>query len=140
MGHTCALVSWGEQEAAVEEIEVGPAKHLALEHLEAIDMALDRAIGPGHGHTRFDGVIVLVEPFGKALQGLQRTGGSPLQPRIEALGLALAYQGGKVLREVDRLGHLRILRVELGELVVYLPNADKYRRLTRRPPKGQKVL
>ncbi len=24
--------------------------------------------------------------------------------------------------------------------VVYLPNADKYRRLTRRPPKGQKVL
>jgi hypothetical protein len=26
------------------------------------------------------------------------------------------------------------------ELVVYLPNADKYRRLTRRPPKGQKVL
>jgi len=60
MGHTCALVSWGEQEAAVEEIEVGPAKHLALEHLEAIDMALDRAIGPGHGHPSFDGVIVLV--------------------------------------------------------------------------------
>jgi len=70
MEHTCALVSRGEQEAAVEEIEVGPAKHLALEHLEAIDMALDRAIGPGHGHPSFDGVIVLVEPFGKALQGL----------------------------------------------------------------------
>jgi hypothetical protein len=27
-----------------------------------------------------------------------------------------------------------------GSTVVYLPNADKYRRLTRRPPKGQKVL
>ena len=26
------------------------------------------------------------------------------------------------------------------QLVVYLPNADKYRRLPRRPPKGQKVL
>ena len=74
-------------------------------------MALDRPIGPGQCHARFDGVIVLVEPFGKALQGLQRTGGGPLQPRIEALGLVLAYQGGKVLREVDRLGDLGLLRV-----------------------------
>ena len=29
---------------------------------------------------------------------------------------------------------------ETSRRVVYLPNADKYRRLTRQPPKGQKVL
>ena len=38
-------------------------------------------------------------------------------PRIELRRLPLADQGGKVLREVDRLGHLGSLRVELGELL-----------------------
>src|SRR5712691_7867664 len=31
-------------------------------------------------------------------------------------------------------------RTMLAAAVVYLPNADKYRRLTRRPPQGQKGL
>ena len=43
-GYPCTLASWGKQEAAVEEIEVRPAKHLAFQHLEAVDMALDRAV------------------------------------------------------------------------------------------------
>src|SRR5262244_3192335 len=73
VGHTCALVSWREQEAAVEEIEVRSAKHLAFQHLEAIDMALDRSVAPGHGHPSFDRVVVLREPLRKASQGRQRT-------------------------------------------------------------------
>jgi len=32
------------------------------------------------------------------------------------------------------------LAQQAGMSAVYLPNADKYRRLPRRPPKGQKVL
>jgi hypothetical protein len=36
VGHTCALVSWGEHEAVVEEIEVCPAKHLALQHFGGV--------------------------------------------------------------------------------------------------------
>ena len=31
-------------------------------------------------------------------------------------------------------------QISIQKAVVYLPNADKYRRLTRRPPQGQKGL
>jgi len=117
MGHTCALVSWGEQEAAAEEIEVCPAKHLALQHFQPVDMALDGTVAPGQRHPRFDRLIVVPEPCGKAAQGLQRTGGGAPQPRIEVLGLALAHELREVLRQVDRLSHRGILRVELGELL-----------------------
>jgi len=37
----------GQQKAALEQIEAGTAKHLALERLQTIDVALDRAITPG---------------------------------------------------------------------------------------------
>ena len=80
-------------------------------------MPLDRASGPRQGHPGFDGRIVVPEPGGKASQVLQRTGGCPLEPGIELRGLALAYQGRKILGEIDRLGDLGRLRVELGELL-----------------------
>ena len=80
-------------------------------------MPLDRAIGPGQRHAGFDGRIVVPEPGGKALQGLQRTGRRPLEPGIELRGLALAHQGRKILGEVDGLSDLGRLRVELGELL-----------------------
>ncbi len=46
-------------------------------------MALDRPITPGQRDTRFDRLIVVVEPVGKALQGLQRTRRRALQPGIK---------------------------------------------------------
>jgi hypothetical protein len=64
-----------------------------------------------------DRLIVLAEPARKALQGLERTGSRTLQPGIEALRLALAHELGKVLREVDGLGHRGMLLPELGELL-----------------------
>jgi hypothetical protein len=39
----------GQHEAAAEQIELRPAKHVALQHFEAVDVPLDRAIGPGQG-------------------------------------------------------------------------------------------
>jgi hypothetical protein len=42
-GGLCLPIAWGPHEAAAEEIEACPAKHLAFEHFEAIDMPLDRA-------------------------------------------------------------------------------------------------
>ncbi len=68
------------------------AEHLALQHFEAVDMPFDRPRAPGQCHARFDGGIVIAEPTGKALHGLQRTRARPLQPRIEVLGLPLAYE------------------------------------------------
>src|SRR6266446_3563368 len=110
-------IPWDPHEAAAEEIEVCPAKHLALQHFQPVDMALDGTVAPGQRHPRFDRLIVVPEPCGKAAQGLQRTGGGALQPRIEVLGLALAHELREVLRQVDRLGYRGILRVELGELL-----------------------
>src|SRR5712691_6411545 len=110
-------ITWGPYEATAEEIKTRPAEHLAFQHFEAVDMPLDRAGRPGQGHPGFDRLVVLIQPFRKALPGLQRAGGRALEPGIELLGLALAYQGGKVLRKVDRLGHLDRLRLELGELL-----------------------
>ena len=80
-------------------------------------MPFDRAGTPGQGDARFDRRIVVAEPTRKALHGLQRTGRRALQPGIKLCGLPLADQRGKVLREVDRLGHLGRLGVELGELL-----------------------
>src|SRR5262249_51764588 len=105
------------QEAAAQEIEGRPAKHLALEHFQPVDVPLDRAGTPGQGDAGFDRLIVLAEPARKALQGLERTGSRALQPGIEALRLALAHEVGKVLREVDRLSHRGMLLPELGELL-----------------------
>jgi hypothetical protein len=116
-GLRAGRASRGEQEAAGEEIEVGPAIHLALQHFQAIDMALDRPIAPGHGDPSLNGVVVLVEPLGKVAQGLQRTAGRALEPRIELRRLPLADQSGKVLRQVNGLGDRGRLRVELGELL-----------------------
>src|SRR5712691_6496074 len=98
-------LAWGPHETAAEEIETRPSKHLAFEHLEAIDMALDRSSGPRQRHARFDCRIVIAQPLGKALQDLQGTRAGALQPRIQMRGLPLTDQGGKVLCQVDRLGH-----------------------------------
>src|SRR5712691_8260888 len=78
----CWTIAWGPHEAAAEEIEVRAAKHLALQHFEAVDMALDRPVGPGQCHARFDRLIVVVEPLGKALPGLLRIVGRALEPGI----------------------------------------------------------
>jgi hypothetical protein len=112
--------SWSAHEAAAQEIEARSAKHLALQHFQAIDMALDRSIGPRQCDAGFDRLIVRRQPSGEALHSLQGTAGGALQPRIELRRLALADEGGKVLREVDRLGDLGRLGVELGELLSLL--------------------
>ena len=44
------------------------AHHLTLEHLEAIDMALHRAVAPRQSNAGLDGIIIFPEPFGKALK------------------------------------------------------------------------
>src|SRR5207245_7017802 len=116
-GGLCRTIAWGPNEAAAEEIEMRAAEHLALQHFEAVDMPFDWPGAPWQCHARFDCCIVIAEPAGKALHGLQRTLARPLQPRSEVLRLPLAHEVGKVLREIDRLGHLGRVRVELSELL-----------------------
>jgi hypothetical protein len=98
--------TWRPQEAAAEEIEVRPAKHLAFQHLEAVNVPLDWARTPRQGHPGFDCLVVLIQSCGEAAQSLDRAGGGAREPQIELRRLPLAHQGHEILREVDRLGHL----------------------------------
>src|SRR5439155_16236054 len=104
---------WRPQEAVLQEIEVGAAKHLTLQHLETIDMTLDRPATPGQRDPGFDGLVVVIQPRGEAAQGLQRTAGRALQPGIELRRLPLAHEGSKGLGEVDRFGYGGGLRPDL---------------------------
>src|SRR5229473_2046046 len=111
------------QEAVAQEIQVRAAKHLPLQHFQTVDVALDRPGTPRQGDAGFDRLIVVAEPGRKALHGLQGTGGCTREPRIELVRLPLAYQRGKVLREVDRLSDLGLLGPQLGQLLRLSPSA-----------------
>jgi hypothetical protein len=50
-------------------MEACPAKHLALHHLQAMDLAFDRSLTPRQCDCCLDGGNVLPGPFGKALEG-----------------------------------------------------------------------
>jgi hypothetical protein len=102
-------VSRGQQEAAAQEIEARSAKHLALEHFEAVDMSLDRARIPGQRHPGFDRLVILAEPCREASHGVHRTCGGALQPGIEAFRLPLADETREILRQVDGLGDFGLL-------------------------------
>ena len=44
--------AWSQHEAAAEEIEVRPAKHLAFQHFQAIDVPLDGPLDSRAGSPR----------------------------------------------------------------------------------------
>ena len=94
-----------------------PAKHLALEHLETINVAFDGTVAPGHGHPRFDGRIVVAQPLRKALQRRECTGRRAGEPAIETVRLAGPHEVRKVPGQRDGLRQLRLLGGELGELL-----------------------
>jgi hypothetical protein len=92
----------------------------ALEHLQAIDVPLERSLTPGPRDPGLDGGIVLTQPFGEAPEGRECARGGARQPRIELGRLALADEGGEVLGERDRLRQLGRLRGQLRQLVAIL--------------------
>jgi hypothetical protein len=70
-----------------------------------------------HGHSSFDGGIVVAQPVRKTLQGRHRTGRGAGEPAIEALRLAGPHEVGKVPGQRDRLSQLWLLRGELCQLL-----------------------
>jgi hypothetical protein len=70
---------------------------------------------PGQGHTSFDRVIVVAQPFRKLLQGRERTLRRPGQPGISLRCLPLAHELGNILGERDGVGELGLLRREWRE-------------------------
>ena len=94
-----------------------PTKHLAFQHLQAIDMAFDGAVTPWDSHPSFDRRIVVAEPLRKTPQGLHRTARGAREPAIQALRLPGAHQVRKVPDQRDGLREFRLLRDQLGQLL-----------------------
>src|ERR1041385_9208968 len=86
-----------QHEAATQEIKACPAIHVALEHLQPVDMARHGTRTPGQRHTRFDRCIVTLETFCYAPKRGQRARRCLLQPRLEPLWLPGPEQPRKVL-------------------------------------------
>src|SRR5262245_61002649 len=64
------IVWWsaGQEYAFAEQVQAGAAEHLAFEHFEPVDVALDRAGAVGQGQAVADGVQVAAQVGGEAGQ------------------------------------------------------------------------
>jgi hypothetical protein len=116
-----------QEEAAGKEIHMCTAKHLALQHLQTIDLAFNRSLAPRQRHRRLDGGYVCVEPFGKAPEGREGARGGAYQPWFELGRLTLADQAGKVLRQRHGLCEHQRRLGELRQLLVVLRRAPVWR-------------
>jgi hypothetical protein len=94
------------------------AKHLALEHLQASDLAFDRSLTPGQRHRCVSSGVVRAESSGETTAWLEATGGRARQPRIEFRWLALTDEAGEILRQCHRLCQLGRLLGQMRQLSV----------------------
>jgi hypothetical protein len=62
-----------EQKPVAQQVELGTPKHRLLQHLQAVDLSLDRAVTPTQQDASFDRLIVCAQPYGKAPQGRYTT-------------------------------------------------------------------
>jgi hypothetical protein len=58
-------MSGAKKDSVSEEVESGAALHLALDHLDAVDVAFDRAGTVGQGEVGGDGGQVTSDSFGE---------------------------------------------------------------------------
>ena len=108
-----------QEEASGQQIEPCPAIHVPFQHLQPINLPFDRALTPGQGDGGLDGAVVCTKPSGKPPEGGQGALVGTRQPWFELGRLALADEGGEVLRERHRLGQCWVFS-ELRQLVVSL--------------------
>src|SRR5918997_4647621 len=98
-----------QEKTSGQQIERGAAEHLALEHLQTINLPFDGALTPGQGDGGLNGAVVRTQSFRKAPEGRQGARGGTAQPGVELGRLALPDQAGEVLRQRDGLRQFRCL-------------------------------
>jgi hypothetical protein len=108
-GVALGLISRGIQHAQSQQINIRPAKHLPLEHLQPVDLPLHRSRTPREARPRLHRGIVVAETVGPPCKRLHGTADGTLEPAIELRGLPLAPQRGTVLAQPDGLGQLALL-------------------------------
>lgn len=64
-------LSLRQQNSFTEKLEASAAEHLALEHLDPVDVSFDDAGVPGQGEAGDDGVTVAVDACGEGVDGGQ---------------------------------------------------------------------
>src|SRR5215469_3817003 len=74
-------------------------KHLALQKLEPIDMALRDAIAPRHAESRVNSSIISTNAVDKAAQFTHMTRFCSLEPAVQCLHLAFFEHGHKFLAQ-----------------------------------------
>ena len=120
MGYALALLSHAIEHTLLQQIDVGSAKHLALEHFEAVNLPLYWPRAPRQGDARFHGSIICSQALCEALKRLEPAGCGPLEPGLKLGGWALTHEGGKVLRQRDRVSDCTLLVAELSELLLFV--------------------
>jgi hypothetical protein len=104
-----------EQEALASQVERGAPTPRPLPHLQAVDLAFDRAGTPGPHQARFDGLIIGAQPRRKAPQGRHTAGDGARQPPIETVGVALTHDPTNVLSQLEGHRHVARVGLKLGE-------------------------
>jgi len=97
MNLLCVRRRRGSQEAAGEQIELGAAKHLSFDHLQAIDVPLYWPRAPGQRQASFDCVEVATKAFGQPLEGPESALRGLREPLLQAVGTPASQQVGKGL-------------------------------------------
>src|SRR5213593_221447 len=82
-----------------QELDVCPSIALALEQLQAVDMALDGTIAPGQSEPRCDRREILLQALGKAGERLNPARHRFGHPRLESVAPALSHKCEKGLAQ-----------------------------------------
>src|SRR5690348_5272277 len=82
-------LSLRQQDALAEEGEAGAAEHLALEHLDPVDVSFDDAGVPGQGESGDDGVAVSADASRESVEAGQVVLADGVEPLRESFALAL---------------------------------------------------
>lgn len=70
--------------ALAQEVEVGPAVHLALQELQARHLPLALSVAPRQVQGGLDGGVVGLDAAGEGVQGADGAGRGRFQPGVEA--------------------------------------------------------
>lgn len=81
--------SGGQQDSFPQETEASPTVHLALDHFDSIDVALNYAGAPGQCEAGGDGGEISFEAVDEGVEAWQVVGADGLDPLRELLALEL---------------------------------------------------
>jgi hypothetical protein len=110
-----------EEDTVPQKHKTCPAIALALEQLQAVDMALDGTIAPGQGEPRLDRREILLQALGKAGERRNPARRGLGHPCLEGVAPALPHERQKRLAQrvglPDGLVHLtQVVDIELSIL------------------------